>query len=913
MACSCGSTHAIEHTVSRLQHSDITHMMAALEILNGSRLVQESKGQGVERMLRELDREECTSMLGRLLRSSNSRLCSTAAYLLGALVERDDWAKETPDRELGDSAGLVGALAGLLTHDDPDTVMNAAGAIASLAGSTVGRDLLLREEAFREVLANLPTLLGQKQESTMNYAALVVARLSLCEQACQQLLQHPSAPHMLRSLAQCLAHSHTDTAMNAAFALGRLCGTEDGRSQILALEPKYQLVSRLQTLLCEGRWRGAGQTACFALSSLVTEAEGHALVLGSPAFPLLLDGLLRHLQEEEHDSAWFAALTVKVLVSRPSGVLFVREHSRLEERLQSLSQTHSISQELQEEVSTCLRKLERLSKPSAPKTKPLPSGSYMVSWEKCSPESGLEVTYSLLDKDKVLYKGTLCHMTLPNSALQSGSTLSLHLILSTDGGDVSPSSDPTQLVMESTGMQQVPGPPKQLRVIGCTPTQARLSWTAPEGGVKPKMYQVYCEETLLEKTMEPGAIVGGLSPGTLYQLGVCVVGPGDTLGERTTVHARTPECHDHAPSGLTMTVLGRHELLVSWGAPTVPLGRLFNYELRLNGRVAYLGTERAYTARRLTANTSYTCTVTAITSRGRCQSRPFTKRTARDEYVRMQSCLYSPSHQLAIPSPAPSPSVREVSEVRERAKKPLSPPGHLPKGQMSTQCERGTASNGERQRYFQNRHTKAKMHSSVLVHFPGSDRNQKSIRSTEVAMGPISRSDIKVLRGSARESVDCMLESKSAPHRPLHVRRCAATEEDLMLQQIPLATPHLMGPAPHCAGSRAHVTCLTPQPIRARPAGDKASLASGMLMQHKAPRGGATEQGTLPSIPRRIRLVKCIQPMYPVSSELDRPNLNWMEQKQSLMLGERSKVSRQPTASEIKPRYSTRTNQTLLI
>lgn len=132
------------------------------------------------------------------------------------------------------------------------------------------------------------------------------------------------------------------------------------------------------------------------------------------------------------------------------------------------------------------------------------------------------------------------------------------------------------------------------------------------------------------------AIVGGLSPGTLYRLGVCAVGPGDAAGERAMVDARTSEGQDHAPAGLAVTVLGRRELLVSWGAPAPPLGRLFNYELRLNGRVAYLGTERAYTARRLTANTAYTCTVTAITSRGRCQSRPVTKRTARDEYVHTQ-------------------------------------------------------------------------------------------------------------------------------------------------------------------------------------------------------------------------------------------------------------------------------------
>lgn len=54
----------------------------------------------------------------------------------------------------------------------------------------------------------------------------------------------------------------------------------------------------------------AGQTACFALSCLVTE-DGHALVLDSPSFPSLLDSLLYCLQTEDQDSSWFAAMYVR--------------------------------------------------------------------------------------------------------------------------------------------------------------------------------------------------------------------------------------------------------------------------------------------------------------------------------------------------------------------------------------------------------------------------------------------------------------------------------------------------------------------------------------------------------------------------------------------------------------------------
>lgn len=61
--------------------------------------------------------------------------------------------------------------------------------------------------------------------------------------------------------------------------------------------------------------------------------------------------------------------------------------------LQSLSSSPSIGKDLREEVTSCLRKLEPLVKPLPPTTRRLPSGACTVSWEKCFPESGLEVTY----------------------------------------------------------------------------------------------------------------------------------------------------------------------------------------------------------------------------------------------------------------------------------------------------------------------------------------------------------------------------------------------------------------------------------------------------------------------------------------------------------------------------------------
>jgi len=51
-----------------------------------------------------------------------------------------------------------------------------------------------------------------------------------------------------------------------------------------------------------------GQTACFALSCLANDEDGHALLMESTSVPALLDGLLQLLQSPEPDSIWFAAM-----------------------------------------------------------------------------------------------------------------------------------------------------------------------------------------------------------------------------------------------------------------------------------------------------------------------------------------------------------------------------------------------------------------------------------------------------------------------------------------------------------------------------------------------------------------------------------------------------------------------------
>ncbi|KAK1155802.1 hypothetical protein AOXY_G26640 [Acipenser oxyrinchus oxyrinchus] len=621
----------------------------------------------IESLLRDPSSQDYMRALCRLLTSTETRLCSNAAYILGSIAESETGTQQLVS--LGGAGDLLGTLTALLSWDDAEAVMNAAGTIGTLAESSEGRRWILGERGFVEMVDSVIALLDARSEWTVSNAALVLARLSMCESGCRRLLEHPSSSRIISKLIASLRGDEAGCGMNAAFALGRLCDTDSGLQRILSMAEAPGMVVSLGAMLAQPD-TGGSKNACFALSCLATEAEGHAHVLQSPAFPQLLNSLYCLLQAEDQDSAWFAAMTVKVLASQPSGVLKLREHRKLEDLLKSLVCSKTAGKELLEEVSLTLTKLQRLPRPLPPRTELLDSGSVLVSWETCTPGSGLEVTYSLFDGSCLLYSGLQSRFTL--TEIPPGQAFLFRLRLSTPGDDTSPYSEAVRWAVQKE--TSLPGSPQDLRVIGCTQTQVKLSWAPPADPQGPlKGYQLFRGETLLDTTTELSCIAGGLSPSSLYEFGVCALG-STGRGAMARVEVRTADPGDHAPSKLAVTVLGRHEISVSWDIPEVPLGRLFNFELCINGRVVYLGTERSYTARRLAANTEYTCTVSVITSEGRCESRPVTKRTARDEYENTAKCLYSPARasqqQQQQQQPPLPPPAKELPDCSDRTKKP---------------------------------------------------------------------------------------------------------------------------------------------------------------------------------------------------------------------------------------------------
>ncbi|XP_075180533.1 uncharacterized protein LOC142251528 isoform X1 [Anomaloglossus baeobatrachus] len=578
----------------------------------------------VEALIKDPRCDRYLAALCQFLHTANIRLCSNVAYILGMVAEDPGVADMLVNlAERSTDWDLLGGLGTMLLWDDAESVMNAAGALGTLAESGHGRHWLLSSTDSDFIIENITKLLDSPNDWTSSNCALVLARISMCQEGCARLLEHPKSDMILQKIMASLHVDEAGCGLNAAFTLGRLCDTDRGRRRVLALQEADNMICSLEAMMSGGD-AGGSRNACFALTCLATSPAGHQHVLKSSHFPQLLETLCHLLQSSEQDSCWFAAITVKGLSKFPSGVVRLRQHPALEAMLKTIAASRVAGEELLQEVEVTLRSLQRLPQPGPPTAKILESGSVMVAWKEHRPHSGLSVTYSLYDGDRLLYRGPSFSYVIPRCT--PGRHL-LKVILETEG-DRSPASPLTLVTVE----EPLPGCPTDFQVAGRTATKVRLSWNPPSCSGPGIKYAVYREDLLVETTADVTCIVAGLSPATTYTFNVCAC---NLRGHspRVSVDTRTMEGGDHAPDRLTVHVIGRSEMFITWEGPKDPIGKFFNYELSLNGKSVYLGTERSYTARRLTPSTEYTCTVCAITSEGRHESRPVTKRTARDEYT----------------------------------------------------------------------------------------------------------------------------------------------------------------------------------------------------------------------------------------------------------------------------------------
>ncbi|XP_078604221.1 uncharacterized protein LOC144877980 isoform X4 [Branchiostoma floridae x Branchiostoma japonicum] len=563
--------------------------------------------------------------LVRLLDTDNPRVGGNAAYILGTIAENELGAARVLSLTNGKAGEqILDDLTNMLMLTDAESVMNAAGTIGTLAESSEGRDWMLGEPHLDNTVSNVTNLLTSNNQWIASNAALVLARLTISETGCNRILDHESSELVLTKLVLSLGVDKAGLGMNSAFAVGRLCDMEPGRSRLLSLPDSEKMFTSLGKMLCHGD-TGSSKNACFAVSCLATSPDGHARLLGSRSCNELLTALGRLLKAEDGETGWFAAMTLRTLASVGKGVVRLRDHAEVLRSLKEMESREDVSPDLRDEVITTLEILKRLERPEAPRIEVRGSHSCEAAWEASTTKSGLPITYRLYEGNRIAYRGADLHCVV--DGLQPYTQYSFRLQAATEG-DGSPQSDPVIVRTE----ESIPGEPTGLRVINATTTQLKVCWSQPlrPNGVI-KGYAVYQGKTQTESTQELSSIISGLQPQTTYDIHVCAI-TNKGKGPRSSVKGRTEDLGAHAPEKPSLTVQGRHEVFATWDLPEVLLGRLTKFELHVNGKIVYSGTDRSFKVTRLKPDTDYSVTVVAVTNQGKCESEASKVRTAKDEY-----------------------------------------------------------------------------------------------------------------------------------------------------------------------------------------------------------------------------------------------------------------------------------------
>ncbi|KAK7489771.1 hypothetical protein BaRGS_00018953, partial [Batillaria attramentaria] len=583
--------------------------------------------------------------LVRLLGSDNPRVAGNSAYIIGTLAES----------ELG------------------------CFRIMSLAESAEGRQWMLSEPCMQDMLEHITALLYNENLWTASNAALVLARLCISEDGCNAILSHPQAQHILSRLVQALGVDEAGRGMNAAFAIGRLCDMDTGRQRLLALQDSEKMISALAKMLsCEDA--GASKNACFALSCLATNLEGHSRLLQNVHSDDVLKTLAQLLSAQDSETGWFAAMTLRTLASQPKGCLRLRENHHVVCALKVVEVQPDMNPDLKDEVVITLEILKRLERPGPPTAEVKGADCVSVRWDALTTKSGFTIKYQLYEGTRCVYDGPGCSFELEN--LQASKTYTFKIRAYTDG-DVTSFSDPVTVTTE----EDLPGPPSNVQVLGCTISQLKIGWEPPEhcnGAIKG--YYVYQGRNMVEHTSDLSAIITGLAANTSYEIQVCAA-TSKGKGERATITGTTAELGAHAPSKPHVQVMGRNEMHVTWDPPEVPLGRITRYDLSMNGKNIYSGTDL----------------VTALTNEGKFESKPTKKRTSKDEYDANRPPLYQPpppKKETEEEGKAASTKKRKsVSEGQRHARTPVgSGKGH----RASTDGERpksASSSSGSHQHH----------------------------------------------------------------------------------------------------------------------------------------------------------------------------------------------------------------------
>ncbi|CAI8037191.1 Phosphatidylinositol phosphatase PTPRQ [Geodia barretti] len=264
--------------------------------------------------------------------------------------------------------------------------------------------------------------------------------------------------------------------------------------------------------------------------------------------------------------------------------------------------------------------------------RPLSSTSIHLQWEPPSFEeqNGDIESYKVLcfsvQNDPLLLSYTTTTTDITITGLHPYYTYKCNVSAVTVGGG------PFSRFADVTTLEDVPGPPQDLAIVGFRSRYVTLSWTPPpeedkNGELRQYIIHVVPEQPWLEasKYMTAASVlfytVHGLHPYSNYSISVAAYtiasGPNSTAVQLQTQQ----EAPSASPVGVSLSILSPYSLFISWEPPPNDArnGEILHYNVRVvawidtNSAALWTATELEMTLESLRPNFEYTISIAATT------------------------------------------------------------------------------------------------------------------------------------------------------------------------------------------------------------------------------------------------------------------------------------------------------------
>ncbi|CAF0722557.1 unnamed protein product [Brachionus calyciflorus] len=602
----------------------------------------------------------------KLMASENLRVSGNSAYVFGTIAETSDGIESVLNllnkKSHYEANNVLEYLVKLLKSSDYECMMNAAGTIGTISENNLGRSWLISQPLLDKVIELSTDLLDNKNIWVSSNAALVLARITIEEDGCEKILKHDISSKILQKMVESLGCDNAGRGMNCAFAIGRLCDTENGRLAFMEMNSFNYLIESLFEMIETNSDNGCTKNACYAVSCLASNEKAHKFIVNNKSFNNLLNTLCKLLTTvKDAETQWFAAMLLRIFSSFPAGCVKMKNAELVWQTLNELLKKKDLYVDVREEINMILDTLKPIEKPELTAVTVSGPSSVRCEWKLLKTKSKLTINYHLFKNQECVYKGQELNFEVKNLEPYTEYSFSLQALI-VENNEKSELSEEILVRTE----ESVPSEPLNLKISGATTNMIRVTWGPPQkpNGIL-KSYFVYKDENLIEQTNDLSSTITGLQPDNAYDIYICA-STCKGKGDKAYLRASTCGLGDVIPEKPTFGMIGRREILVRWQPPPVVSGKLTRYELLINSKCVYSGIMQEYQVIMLKPDTEYKFEVIAITTEGKFKSRVAKVRTLKDEYDPDRAPLY-PGAIQPISNPSVSKEKTEFSLERKRS------------------------------------------------------------------------------------------------------------------------------------------------------------------------------------------------------------------------------------------------------